>query len=146
MPTPTQSLRVIFALSALACSAILVLFVRGRATWTPAFSLQLVVASVATCGVICFVAFRHGKLRLVGVPLSRFAGVFLSHLVFIYIASAVVITVLALAIIYAITRSGPNALALAVLAGLWLALWLAPGLAAVTTWRKLRAAAAGEGA
>ena len=42
--------------------------------------------------------------------------------------------------IYAITRSGPNALALAVLAGLWLSLWLAPGIASFTTWRQLHGA------
>ena len=34
--------------------------------------------------------------------------------------------------------------ALAVLAGLWLSLWLAPGIASFTTWRALRGAGAGE--
>ena len=35
-------------------------------------------------------------------------------------------------------------LALAVLAGLWLSLWLAPGIASFTTWRRLRSATAGD--
>ena len=138
MNIPTQTLRVVFAASAFASSVILVLFVRGRAEWTTAFWLQLVVASLALCAAICFVAFRKGGMRLVGVPLWPFVRVFLCQLAIVYAALAIVITALALAIIYAITRSGPNALALAVLAGLWLSLWLAPGMASLTTWRRLR--------
>ena len=53
MNTPTQTLRVVFTLSALACSVVLVLFVRGRAEWTDAFWLQLAAASGAhVIGVI----------------------------------------------------------------------------------------------
>jgi hypothetical protein len=134
----------VFTLSALACSVVLVLFVRGRAEWTDAFWLQLAAASVALCAAGCFVAFRKGGLRLEGVPLGRFVLVFLRQLAIVYIASGVAVTALALAIIYAITRSGPNALALAVLAGLWLSLWLAPGIASFTTWRTLRGAGADD--
>ena len=125
MNTPTQTLRVVFSLSALACSVVLVLFVRGRAEWTDAFWLQLAAASVALCVAGCFVAFRNGGLRLEAVPLGRFILVFLRQLAITYIASGVAVSVLALAVIYAITRSGPNALALAVLVcgaasmGLW---------------------------
>ena len=144
MNTPTQTLRVVFTLSALACSVVLMLFVRGRAEWTDAFWLQLAAASVALCAAGCFVAFRKGGLRLEGVPLGRFVLVFLRQLAIVYIASGVAVTALALAIIYAITRSGPNALALAVLAGLWLSLWLAPGIASFTTWRTLRGAGADD--
>lgn len=144
MNTPTQTLRVVFTLSALACSVVLMLFVRGRAEWTDAFWLQLAAASVALCVAGCFVAFRNGGLRLEAVPLGRFILVFLRQLAITYIASGVAVSVLALAVIYAITRSGPNALALAVLAGLWLSLWLAPGIASFTTWRALRGAGAGE--
>ena len=144
MNTPTQTLRVVFTLSALACSVVLVLFVRGRAEWTDAFWLQLAAASVALCAAGCFVAFRKGGLRLEGVPLGRFVLVFLRQLAIVYIASGVAVTALTLAIIYAITRSGPNALALAVLAGLWLSLWLAPGIASFTTWRTLRGAGADD--
>lgn len=138
MKTPTHTLHVVFALSMLACSVILVLFVRGRAAWTTEFWLQLAAASVALCAAVCFVAFRQGKMRLVDVPLWLFVRLFMRQLATVYAVSAVAITGVALAIIYAITRSGPNALALAVLAGLWLSLWLAPGIASVTTWRKLR--------
>lgn len=140
MNTPAQTLRVVFAASAFACSVILVLFIRGRAEWTTAFWLQLCATSLALCAAICVVAFRKGRLRLVGVPLWPFVRVFLRQLALVYIGSAIVTTTIALAIIYAITRSGPNALALAVLAGLWLSLWFAPGLASVTSWRKLQAA------
>ncbi len=71
MNTPTQTLRVVFSLSALACSVVLMLFVRGRAEWTDAFWLQLAAASVALCVAGCFVAFRNGGLRLEAVPLGR---------------------------------------------------------------------------
>lgn len=138
MKIPTQTLRVVFALSMLACSVILVLFVRGRAAWTPEFWLQLAAASVVISAAICFVAFRQGKMRLVAVPLWPFVRLFVRQLAIVYAVSAVAISGVALAVIYAITRSGPNALALAVLAGLWLSLWLAPGIASFTTWRKLR--------
>ena len=140
MNTPSQTLRVVFTFSALACSVVLMLFVRGRAEWTDAFWLQLAATSVALCAAGCCVAFRKGGLRLEAVPLRRFALVFLRHLALTYIASGLAVTALALAIIYAITRSAPNALALAVLAGLWLSLWLAPGIASITTWRTLRRA------
>jgi succinyl-CoA synthetase alpha subunit len=121
------------------CSVILVLFVRGRAAWTNDFWLQLFAAAVIVSAAICFLAFRKGNMRLVGVSLGHLARVFLPQLVFMYIASAVAITAVALAVIYAITRSAQDALALAVLAGLWLSLWLAPGIASLTSWRKLRA-------
>ena len=144
MNTPTQTLRVVFAASALASSVILTLFVRGRAEWTTAFWLQIAGASVALCALICLVAFRRSGLHLAAVPLWDFIRVFLRQLAIVYIALAIATTALALAIIYAITRSGPNALALAVLAGLWLSLWLAPGMAALTTWRRLRSATVGD--
>jgi hypothetical protein len=79
-------------------------------------------------------------MRLVGVSLGQLVRVFLPQLVFMYIASALAITAIALAVIYGITRSGANSLALAVLAGLWLSLWLAPGIASIMSWHKLRPA------
>ena len=140
MTAPAQSLRVVFALSMFACSVILVLFVRGRAEWTNDFWLHLVAVASIVSTAICYVAFRKGNMRLVGVSLAQLARVFLPQLVFMYISSAIAITVVALAVIYAVTRSGPNAVALAVLAGLWLSLWLAPSIACLTSWHKLRAA------
>ena len=140
MKAPTHTLRVVFALSMLACSVILVLFIRGSAAWTTEFWLQLAAASIALCAAICFVAFRRGKMRLVAVPLWPFVRLFVRQLAIIYAVAALGITAIALAVIYAITRSAPNALALAVLAGLWLSLWLAPGIASFTTWRQLHGA------
>ena len=70
--------------------------------------------------------------------LVDFVRLFVRQLAIVYAVSALTITGVALALIYVVTRSAPNALALAVLAGLWLSLWLAPGIASVTTWRKLR--------
>lgn len=138
MTAPAHTLRVVFAFSALACSVILVLFVRGRAEWTGAFWLQLAAAAIVVTIAACWLAFRHGGLRLAGIPLAQFARVFLSQLVYVYIACAVAVTALAFAVIYGITRVGANSFALAVVAGLWLSLWMAPGIAAFTSWRRLR--------
>ena len=139
MTAPAHTLRVVFALSTLACSVILVLFVRGRAAWTTAFWVQLAAAALAVAAVVCWLAFRNGALRLSGVSLAQLARVFLPQLVYVYIACAVAITGIALAVVYGITRAGANSLALAVLSGLWLSLWLAPAIASVTSWRRLRA-------
>lgn len=139
MTAPAHSLRVVFALSALACSVILVLFVRGRAEWTTAFWLQLSAAAAVATVLACWLAFRRGRLRLAAVPLTQLARVFLSQLVYVYIATAVVLTALAFAVIFGITRVGAHSLALAVVSGLWLSLWIAPGIAAFTSWFRLRA-------
>lgn len=128
----------VFALSALACSVILVLFARGRAEWSTAFWLQLAAAAFVVTGIACALAFRRGRLRLRGIPLAQLARVFLAQLVYVYVASAVTLTLLAFAVVYGITRVGAHSFALAVVAGLWLALWLAPGIAAFTSWFKLR--------
>ncbi len=137
MIAPAHSLRVVFALSTLMCSLILVLFVRGRVSWTPEFWIQLVAAAILTTAAICVLAFRRGRLRLEAVPLARLVPLFLRQLLFTYIASAVTIAGIAAAVVFAVTRSGPDALALAVLAGSWLALWLAPAIACVTSWKRL---------
>jgi hypothetical protein len=138
MKMPTHSLRIVFALSALACSVILVLFAHGRAQWTPEFWLQLLATSLAISAAACFLAFRKGKMQLVNVPLANFAGVFLRQLLLTYVASAIGLSAIGWALIYLVTRTAPNALALAILAGSWLSLWLAPGIASVTSWRKLQ--------
>jgi hypothetical protein len=145
MIAPVHSLRVVFALSTLACSLILMLFVSGRVTWSPAFWLQVAAASAAICAASCALAFRRGRLRLDAVPLARLVPLYLRQLLFAYIATSLAITAVALAAVYGITRSAPNALALAVVAGLWLALWIAPGIACLTSWRRLRTVGAGEG-
>jgi hypothetical protein len=140
MNAPIHTLRVVFALSTFACSVILVLFVHGRAQWTIAFWFQLMVTSLAICAATCFVAFRKRKMRVEGVPLARFAGVFLRELVLSYVFSSIAVTGVAVAVIYFVTRTAANGLALAVLAGLWLSLWLAPAVASITSSRKLRLA------
>ncbi|MDD3353262.1 hypothetical protein [Zoogloea sp.] len=137
MNAPTHTLRVVFALSMLACSVILMLFIRGRAEGSQTFWLQLMGTSAVLSTALCLIAFRKGRMRLEAVPLWPFLRLFVRQLAIVYAASAFSITGLSLAIIYAITRSGFNALALAVLAGVWLSLWLAPGVAAFTTWRVL---------
>lgn len=140
MNATAHTLRAVFALSALACSVILVLFVRGRAEWTTAFWLQLALAAVVATTAACWLAFRHGRLRVAGTPLAQLARVFLSQLVYVYIACAVALTALSFAVIFGITRVGANSFALAVVSGLWLSLWIAPGIAAFTSWRRLRPA------
>lgn len=79
-------------------------------------------------------------MRVEGVPLARFAGVFLRELVLSYVFSSIAVTGVAVAVIYFVTRTAANGLALAVLAGLWLSLWLAPAVASITSSRKLRLA------
>ena len=140
MTAPSHSLRFVFALSMFICSIILVLFLRGSAALTTEFWVQLFAAALALCTAICFLAFRKGNMRLVDVPLGRLVRVFLWQLVFVYIASATAFSAIAMAVVYAAMRSAPNSFALAVMAGLWLSLWLAPGIAAFTSWRKLRGA------
>ncbi|MBL8429899.1 MAG: hypothetical protein JNJ95_08435 [Dechloromonas sp.] len=139
MKTPIHSLRIVFALSTLACSVILVLFVHGRAQWTPEFWLQLLATSLAISTTACFAAFRKGKMQVIDVPLADFVGVFVRQLLVTYVASAIALSAIGWAFIYLVTRTAPNSLALAILAGSWLSLWLAPGIASVTSWRKLRA-------
>ncbi|MBY0467276.1 MAG: hypothetical protein K2W33_20235 [Burkholderiales bacterium] len=136
---PVHALRAVFALSVFACAVILVLFVRGRVTWTDGFWLQLFAAALGVSLVICAVAFRKGRLRLAGVSWGQLAHTFFMQLMWVYIASAVGIGLVALAVIYAITASAASSVALAVLSGLWLALWFAPGVASLTSWHKLRA-------
>lgn len=140
MTAPSYSLRLVFALSVFICSTILAVFLRGSAALTTEFWVQLFAATVVISTAICFIAFRKGKMRLVDVPLGRLVRVFLWQLLFVYIASATVISAIAMAVVYTAMRSAPNSFAVAVMAGLWLSLWLAPGIAAFTSWRKLRGA------
>jgi hypothetical protein len=137
MTAPAHTLRAVFALSVFACSVILVLFVRGRVTWTDDFWFQLFAAALAVSAVICAVGFRKGGLRLVGTSWAQLVPTFLLQLVVTYIASAVGIGVVALVAIYAVTASVASSVALAVITGLWLALWFAPGVASITSWRRL---------
>ncbi len=56
----------------------------------------------------------------------------------LHFASAVGLTAIALAVSYAVTLSAASSLALATVAGPWLALLFAPGVACLTSWHKLR--------
>lgn len=140
MTAPSHSLRLVFALSMLICSNILVFFLRGSAALTTEFLLQSVAAAFVICTVICLIAFRKGGMRLVDVPLTQLVRVFLFQLLFAYIALATVFSAIAMGVVYAAMRSVPHSFALAVMAGLWLSLWVAPGIAAFTSWRKLHGA------
>jgi len=137
MNAPRHTLRVMFALSVLVCSLIVLLIFQGRATPTNEFWALLLAASLAICALTCLFTFRGGRLLLAEVALSRFAGTFLLHLALAYVAVAAAITAISLAFALVVTGSAPDSVALAVLAGLWFSLWLAPGAASLTTWRKL---------
>lgn len=139
MMAPAHILRLMFALSVFACSVILVLFLRGRVTWTDDFWLQLFASALAVTAVICALGFRKGGLRLAGTHWAQLVPTFLLQLLLVYIASAVGISLVALVAIYAVTASVASSVALAVITGLWLALWFAPGVASITSWRRLRA-------
>ena len=138
MTIPTHSLRTVFAMSVFACALVFVLFVRGRVSWTDDFWIQLVSVAATISIVICLLVFRKGRLYLSNVSVGNFFSVFLPQLVFMYFASAVGLTAIALAVSYAVTLSAASSIALATLAGLWLALLFAPGMACLSSWHKLR--------
>ena len=137
MNTPRHTLRVIFALSSGACAVILMLFVRGRATPTTGFWVQLLATALVVSAAGCYLAFRRGGLLLQDVPLSRFLPKLLLHLAVAYLACSVLASAVAFAALYVVTRSPEGSAALAALAGLWLSLWVAPGIAAITSARAL---------
>lgn len=137
MNAPQQLLRILFALSTAASALVLVLFARGRVTSAEAFWPQTLAATAALTLLLCGLVFRRGRLRLPPRPLAGVLGTYLVQLLLAYAASALALTVLAAALVAAVTDTPQHALALGVLAGLWLALWVAPGVAAVTTWRRL---------
>lgn len=138
MTIPSHSLRTVFAMSVFACAVVFVLFVRGRVTWTDGFWIELVAVAATISIVICWLVFRKGRLYLSNVPVGNFFSVFVPQLVYMYFASAVGLTAIALAVSYTVTLSAASSLALAVVAGLWLALLFAPGMACLTSWHKLR--------
>ncbi|MBP6901477.1 MAG: hypothetical protein KBC73_15380 [Burkholderiaceae bacterium] len=135
---PTHSLRVVFALSAFACSVILMLFLRGRAVDSTEFWAQLLAAAAGLCALACLVAFRRGGLRLVEQPLWPLLRLWSLQLLYAYLITSALLTAIGWALLYAATRSAQSSLALSVLAGLWLSLWAAPGISCLGTWRKLR--------
>lgn len=135
---PRHTLRVVFALSVLACAMIALLFYKGRAVQSAEFWTQLMAWAVAITVAACVAAFRGGRMALQGVPLGQLLRSFVRQLAVSYAASAVVLTALGFAALMYVTRVLTSSAALAVVAGLWLSLWLAPGLAA---WRTARALA-----
>lgn len=137
MNTPRHTLRVIFAFSSFACAVILMLFVRGRATPTSAFWVQLLATALLLSAAGCYLAFRRGGLLLRDVPVSRLLPKLFLHLAVAYLACSVVAIAVAFAALYVVTQSSESSGALAVLAGLWLSLWVAPGVAALTSARAL---------
>lgn len=138
MTAPRHTLRVLFAFSCLCCTVIAVLFVRGRAAPTTAFWWEVAAVALAVTAVVCLLVFRRGGLRLDDVALPQLLRLLLARLMWAYAGTALVVTAVSLAVLMAVTRANSSALALAVLAGLWLSLWVAPGLAAITTARALR--------
>lgn len=143
MRVPSHTLRIVFGLSALACSVIVVLFMRGRVSFVDEnrFWLEVGASALALTSVACGLAFRRGGLRLEGVSLGDLVFSFLRSLLVAYVGSASVITLVGFALLYTQTHTVSHALALAGLAGLWLSAWFAPGVAAVMSWRRLRSTA-----
>lgn len=135
---PRHTLRAVFALSVLACAVIAVLFYRGRAVQSAEFWSGVAAWSLAITAATCAAAFRGGRMALQAVPLQRLLRSFVRQLLLAYTACAVLLTVLGFAALMYVTRVLASSAALAVVAGLWLSLWLAPGLAA---WRTARALA-----
>ena len=134
---PRHTLRVVFALSVLACAVIAVLFYKGRAVQSAEFWTGVLAWAVAITVAACAGAFRGGRMALQAVPLGVLLRSFVRQLALSYAVSAVVLTVLGFAALMYVTRVLASSAALAVVAGLWLSLWLAPGLAAWRTARRL---------
>jgi len=138
MQAPSQLLRVVFAASTLACSLIVMLFLRGRAPQDDLNWGLLLLGTVGLAAVVCAFAFRGGRMRLGHVGWSTLLHAYLWQLLWVYLACATALSLIGLALILWVTRSPLNAAALAVLAGAWLSLWLAPGVAALRTARRLQ--------
>lgn len=143
VPAPRHTLRVVFALSVLACAVILVLFYKGRAVQSAEFWTQVMAWAGGLTAAICAASFRGGRMALQAVPLGQLLRSFLRQLAWCYAASAILLTVLGFAALMSVTRVLASSAALAVVAGLWLSLWLAPALAA---WRSAQALAKPPGA
>ncbi|ACB35564.1 hypothetical protein Lcho_3306 [Leptothrix cholodnii SP-6] len=137
MKSPRHSLRILFAASSFCCSVILMLFLRGRTTATPVFWIGTFAAATAICVFVCWMAFRHGRMTVDDVPLSTLLAKLGLHLLVAYVACTTLITAVGLAGLLTVTHSFTSSLALAALAGLWLSIWLAPGVAAISTSRAL---------
>lgn len=137
MKSPRHTLRILFAASCFCCSIILVLVLRGRAPATALFWMQTSASALAVCIVACRMAFRHGRMLLDEIPLSTLLKKLGRHLLVAYVVCTAIITAVGLAGLLTLTHSATSSLALAGLAGLWLSIWLAPGVAAVSTSRAL---------
>ncbi|MFO1252667.1 MAG: hypothetical protein U1E77_16395 [Inhella sp.] len=146
MHAPSQLLRVVFAASALACSLILMLFLRGRAPQDDMNWGLLLLGTGAVAAVACALAFRGGRMRLQGVAWAPLLHTFLWQLLWTYLVCATLLTLIGWGLVVWVTRSPLNAAALATLAGAWLSLWLAPGVAAWRTARRLQPPAPAAGA
>ncbi len=141
MPVPSQLLRVVFAASALACSLIVMLFLRGRAPQDDLNWGLLLLGTVGLAAGACALAFRGGRMRVQGVAWASLLHSFLWQLLGAYLVCATLLTLLGWVLVVWVTRSPLNAAALALLAGAWLSLWLAPGVAAWRTARRLQSPA-----
>lgn len=137
MKSPRHSLRVLFAASCFCCSIIFMLFLRGRTTATPVFWVETFAAASAICVIVCWMAFRHGRMTVDEVPLSKLLAKLGRHLLVAYVACTTLITAVGLAGLLTLTLPITSSLALSALAGLWLSIWLAPGVAALSTSRAL---------
>ena len=138
MNLPPWTLRVIFSASMLCTS----FWVIGLA-WDAVFGDNNVVVAalaLALTGAIAWLFFRDGRMALKGpIAASDLLESFVPRLGGAYLALAVVVgsaTFLVIKFAGLDQRSGDAEFA-ALLLGLWLALWAAPGLAALWVWRRV---------
>lgn len=137
MYAPRHSLHLLFTLSAFCCALVGVLVWQGRAQDTPLFWARSLGVAAVLAAVASALAGRGGRLRLERQPLLDAGYTLLLQLLRWYFVSALLLTTIGLALLMSLTHAFPQALALAALTGLWLALWIAPGLAALSTARRL---------
>ena len=137
MPVPRHLLRLLFSASAFCCALILVLFLRSRAPqdmlgWWGVAGGAAVIAAVASA-----LAFRRGGLLLGPVGWGALLRGLVLHGLLAYTGTAALLTLAGWGLLSRLALPAVSSLALAAMSGLWLALWIAPGVVACTLARRL---------
>ncbi len=138
MPVPRHLLRLLFSASAFCCALILVLFLRSRAPQDMAGWWAVAGGAAAIAAVASALAFRRGGLLLGPVGWGALLRGLVWHGLLAYTGTAVLLTLVGWGLLSRLALPTTSSLALATMTGLWLALWLAPGVVACTVARHLR--------
>ena len=141
MKTPRYVLRVVFALSLLAAAFWAVGFVWESALGRDAPITALALIATGGAGLICWPAFRNGRLM---VARTTSFGKTLAVFALRVVAAYVILVPLTGAFVWALVQffstnpNHPDAQLFVWLMGLWFPLWLAPAIGAEWSWRAMR--------